>query len=184
MLLAVVVPFILPVFLPLGLAFFWLRRRYMATSWDVKRYEATTRSPIYSSLSATLKARTNLLQYAAQLPVVLSCTGQSVPACAMRPLPTRSPITVRSHPMRNAQCKGWRPLGSAETCCGAPLLLPQWACRTQIPTENQPGVCQEGWAGLPHTLANTPPRLLPPPAGPAHHSCVLRGGSLPGIIPG
>lgn len=51
----VVVPFIIPVFVPLSLGFFWVRRRYLATSREVKRFEAVTRSPVYSSLSAILK---------------------------------------------------------------------------------------------------------------------------------
>lgn len=53
--LMVVVPVIIPVFLPLGAAFFYVRSRYLATSRDVKRFEAVTRSPVYSSFSAILK---------------------------------------------------------------------------------------------------------------------------------
>ena len=44
------VPFILPVFVP-----WWLRRRYMRTSREGKRYEATTRLPLYASFSSILK---------------------------------------------------------------------------------------------------------------------------------
>ena len=51
----VVVPFVIPVFLPLGLAFFWVRRRYLCTSRELKRFEATTRSPVFASFSALLK---------------------------------------------------------------------------------------------------------------------------------
>ena len=54
-LLVVVVPFILPVFVPLGCAFFWVQRRYLKTSRELKRYEAVTRSPLYAAFSATLK---------------------------------------------------------------------------------------------------------------------------------
>ena len=55
--LMVVVPYIIPVFLPLAFGFFWVRRRYLATSRDVKRFEAVSRSPVYSSFSAILKVR-------------------------------------------------------------------------------------------------------------------------------
>jgi ABC-type multidrug transport system fused ATPase/permease subunit len=54
-LVAVAVPVVLPVFLPLVAAFWWLRRRYVATSREVKRLEAVTRSPVYASFSATLR---------------------------------------------------------------------------------------------------------------------------------
>lgn len=53
--LCIVVPFIIPVFLPLGVAFFWIRARYLATSREVKRWEATSRSPVFASFSAILK---------------------------------------------------------------------------------------------------------------------------------
>lgn len=52
----IVVPFIIPVFLPLGFGFFWVRGRYLATSREVKRWEATSRSPVFASFSAILKA--------------------------------------------------------------------------------------------------------------------------------
>jgi ABC-type multidrug transport system fused ATPase/permease subunit len=54
-LVAVAVPVVLPVFLPLVVAFWWLRKRYVATSREVKRLEAVTRSPVYASFSATLR---------------------------------------------------------------------------------------------------------------------------------
>lgn len=57
--LMVVVPFIIPVFLPLGFGFFWVRRRYLATSREVKRFEAISRSPVYASFSAVLKVHIN-----------------------------------------------------------------------------------------------------------------------------
>jgi hypothetical protein len=53
--LCIVVPFIIPVFLPLGVGFFWVRARYLATSREVKRWEATSRSPVFASFSAILK---------------------------------------------------------------------------------------------------------------------------------
>jgi ATP-binding cassette subfamily C (CFTR/MRP) protein 4 len=54
-LVSIAVPFILPVFVPLVLLFYYLRQRYVATSRQVKRLDATTRSPVYASFSATLK---------------------------------------------------------------------------------------------------------------------------------
>lgn len=56
-LIAIVVPYVLLLFVPLLLAFAWVRRRYLATSREVKRWEAVTRSPVYASLSAVLKVR-------------------------------------------------------------------------------------------------------------------------------
>ena len=55
LLLMIVVPFIIPVFIPLGAAFFWVRARYLKASREVKRFEATTRSPVFASFSAILK---------------------------------------------------------------------------------------------------------------------------------
>ncbi|EFN52562.1 hypothetical protein CHLNCDRAFT_138549 [Chlorella variabilis] len=54
-LLMVSVPFIIPLFLPLGAAFFLVRARYLRTSREIKRWEATSRSPVFASFSAILK---------------------------------------------------------------------------------------------------------------------------------
>jgi hypothetical protein len=54
-LVSVAVPWALPLLLPLGVGFWWVRRRYIRTSRQVKRHEATTRSPVYASFSAALK---------------------------------------------------------------------------------------------------------------------------------
>lgn len=51
----IAVPFVLPTLLPLIVAFFWLRHRYITTGREVKRFDATTRSPVYASFSAALK---------------------------------------------------------------------------------------------------------------------------------
>lgn len=64
-LLVVVVPFILPVFIPLGFAFFWVQRRYLRTSRELKRFEAVTRSPLYAAFSATLKGLPTIRAYRA-----------------------------------------------------------------------------------------------------------------------
>ena len=54
-LVCIAVPWVLPVMVPLGVAFAWVRARYITTSREVKRFDATTRSPIYASFGATLK---------------------------------------------------------------------------------------------------------------------------------
>lgn len=56
-LVAIAVPVILPVFLPLLASFLWIRSRYIRASRDIKRWEAVTRSPIFASFSATIKVR-------------------------------------------------------------------------------------------------------------------------------
>lgn len=55
---AVAVPQILPIFIPVAIAFWYLRRRYMRTSREIKRFEATTRSPLFASFSSILKVAT------------------------------------------------------------------------------------------------------------------------------
>ena len=52
---AVAVPEVLPLFIPVAFVFWWARRRYLRTSREVKRYEATTRSPVFASFSSILK---------------------------------------------------------------------------------------------------------------------------------
>ena len=58
MLVAIAVPFVIPLFIPILAVFVWVRRRYVTTSREVKRFEATTRSPVYASFSAAIKVRT------------------------------------------------------------------------------------------------------------------------------
>ncbi|GIM00727.1 hypothetical protein Vretimale_5639, partial [Volvox reticuliferus] len=64
-LVAIAVPVILPVFLPLLAAFYWVRHRYIAASREMKRWEAVTRSPIFASFSATLKGLPTIRAYGA-----------------------------------------------------------------------------------------------------------------------
>lgn len=61
MLVAIAVPFVIPLFLPILGVFWWVRRRYVTTSREVKRFEGTTRSPVYASFSAALKVRLQFL---------------------------------------------------------------------------------------------------------------------------
>ena len=55
LLVAIAVPFVIPLFVPILATFWWVRRRYVTTSREVKRFEAVTRSPVYASFSAALK---------------------------------------------------------------------------------------------------------------------------------
>ncbi|KAG5833705.1 hypothetical protein ANANG_G00278690 [Anguilla anguilla] len=50
-----VIPWILIPVLPLLIAFLFLRRYFLQTSRDIKRLEATTRSPVFSHLSSSLQ---------------------------------------------------------------------------------------------------------------------------------
>jgi hypothetical protein len=54
-LVSIAVPFLIPCFVPILAVFWWVRRRYVTTSREVKRFEGTTRSPVYSSFSAAVK---------------------------------------------------------------------------------------------------------------------------------
>ena len=54
-LVAIAVPFLIPCFVPILAVFWWVRRRYVTTSREIKRFEGTTRSPVYSSFSAAVK---------------------------------------------------------------------------------------------------------------------------------
>jgi hypothetical protein len=54
-LVCIAVPWVLPTLVPLLAGFAWVRRRYITTSREVKRFDAVTRSPIYASFGATLK---------------------------------------------------------------------------------------------------------------------------------
>ena len=65
-LIAIAVPVILPIFLPLLAAFYHYRQKYVATSREVKRYEAVTRSPVYAAFSATLKGLPTIRAYSRQ----------------------------------------------------------------------------------------------------------------------
>ncbi len=54
-LVCIAVPWVLPTLVPLLIGFAYVRKRYITTSREVKRFDAVTRSPIYASFGATLK---------------------------------------------------------------------------------------------------------------------------------
>lgn len=54
-LIAIANPPVIPVFLPIAFVFVRIRRYYLVTSREVKRFEAVTRSPVYAMFSTTLK---------------------------------------------------------------------------------------------------------------------------------
>ena len=54
-LIAIANPAVIPVFLPLAFVFVKVRAYYLASSREVKRWEAVSRSPVYAAFSATIK---------------------------------------------------------------------------------------------------------------------------------
>lgn len=65
-LISIAVPVILPVFVPLMMAFYYYRQYYVMTSREVKRWDAVSRSPVYASFSATLKGLPTIRAYSGQ----------------------------------------------------------------------------------------------------------------------
>ncbi|BDA43779.1 probable cystic fibrosis transmembrane conductance regulator [Coccomyxa sp. Obi] len=64
-LVCIAVPWVLPTLVPLLVGFLWVRKRYITTSREVKRFDAVTRSPIYASFGATLKGLPTIRAYGA-----------------------------------------------------------------------------------------------------------------------
>ena len=62
-LLIVVIPYILPVFVPLIIAFLWINQRYLVTSRELKRFEAVTRSPVYANFNAIINGLPTIRAY-------------------------------------------------------------------------------------------------------------------------
>ncbi|KAF6260228.1 P-loop containing nucleoside triphosphate hydrolase protein [Scenedesmus sp. NREL 46B-D3] len=54
------------VFAVLLVAFYYFRQRYITTSREIKRWDATSRSPVYASFSATLKGLPTIRAYGAE----------------------------------------------------------------------------------------------------------------------
>ncbi|MCI4375688.1 hypothetical protein PGIGA_G00112330 [Pangasianodon gigas] len=61
-----VIPWILIPVLPLLIVFLFLRRYFLQTSRDIKRLEATTRSPVFSHLSSTLQGLSTIRAFKAE----------------------------------------------------------------------------------------------------------------------
>lgn len=60
-LLVVAIPFVLPLVALLLVLFVRLRRKYVKTSREVKRYEGMSRSPVYAALSEALKVPPSII---------------------------------------------------------------------------------------------------------------------------
>lgn len=63
---AVAVPLVTPILVPLYFMFSWVRTFYVATSRDIKREEALSRSPLFTSFSSTLKGLATIRAYKCQ----------------------------------------------------------------------------------------------------------------------
>lgn len=68
-LVCITIPWLVLLLPVLLVIFFYLRRKYMASTREIKRWEAVTRSPIYSDFSATLEGLITLRAYRLQAPV-------------------------------------------------------------------------------------------------------------------
>ncbi|PNW79862.1 hypothetical protein CHLRE_08g369720v5 [Chlamydomonas reinhardtii] len=64
-LVGIAVPFVMPLFIPLVLAFMWVRKRYISGSREFRRWEAVTYSPIYTFVAATCKGLPTIRAYGA-----------------------------------------------------------------------------------------------------------------------
>jgi hypothetical protein len=62
----VAVPLVAPILVPLYFMFSWVRTFYVATSRDIKREEALSRSPLFTSFSSTLKGLSTIRAYKCQ----------------------------------------------------------------------------------------------------------------------
>ena len=61
--MAVAVPAVLPIFIPLAAAFAFFRGRYLAATRDVKRFDGTTRSPVFAALGETPRGLATVRAY-------------------------------------------------------------------------------------------------------------------------
>eukprot|EP00597_Dinobryon_sp_UTEXLB2267_P000867 CAMPEP_0170058302 /NCGR_PEP_ID=MMETSP0019_2-20121128/977_1 /TAXON_ID=98059 /ORGANISM="Dinobryon sp., Strain UTEXLB2267" /LENGTH=1219 /DNA_ID=CAMNT_0010263211 /DNA_START=4007 /DNA_END=7666 /DNA_ORIENTATION=+ len=66
LLICIAFPYMVALLPPLGYAFIYLRRKFLRTSRELKRWEAISRSPIYSDFSATLDGLITLRAYKLQ----------------------------------------------------------------------------------------------------------------------
>nr|XP_057938958.1 ATP-binding cassette sub-family C member 4-like isoform X2 [Doryrhamphus excisus] len=63
---SIIIPWILVPFVPLLAVFLCLRRYFLQTSRDIKRLEATTRSPVFSHLSSSLQGLSTIRAFKVQ----------------------------------------------------------------------------------------------------------------------
>ncbi|KAI9354057.1 hypothetical protein DFJ73DRAFT_827739 [Zopfochytrium polystomum] len=63
----VAIPFILVCVPIIGVVFYYLRKFYLITSRQVKRYESVTRSPVYSNIPATLEGLSTVRAYSSEI---------------------------------------------------------------------------------------------------------------------
>jgi ABC-type multidrug transport system fused ATPase/permease subunit len=59
-LVCVTLPYVTLLVIPMGVLFWFARRRYLASSREIKRLEAVSRSPVYAEFGATLNGLTTL----------------------------------------------------------------------------------------------------------------------------
>ncbi|KAJ3191280.1 hypothetical protein HK101_007909 [Irineochytrium annulatum] len=85
----VFIPYILVSVPIMGLLFYFLRKYYIAASRQIKRYEAVTRSPVYSTVSATLEGLSTIRAYGNQegFPLIayVSVSAKGVNALGLNP---------------------------------------------------------------------------------------------------
>ncbi|KAI9205349.1 P-loop containing nucleoside triphosphate hydrolase protein [Polychytrium aggregatum] len=62
----VVIPYVVVLLPPIGIAFYYLRKYYIATSRQVKRLEGITRSPVYATIPATLEGLSTVRAFNAE----------------------------------------------------------------------------------------------------------------------
>lgn len=169
----IVVPFIIPVFLPLGLAFFWVSmsrvlRAWAGFCWTARKPGACSQQPPPPTAAAACTA--------ARLQV------RRRYVCASREIKrwdavTRSPVfasfsailKVRAGRVGGTMVRGWRAMWHAGPGQG-----------TRSGKHGKPAVRRTTASG---SQAWALPRARRPGAGPAHDPRVRRGGPLPHRIP-
>eukprot|EP00611_Tribonema_gayanum_P009110 TRINITY_DN1883_c0_g1_i4.p1 TRINITY_DN1883_c0_g1~~TRINITY_DN1883_c0_g1_i4.p1 ORF type:complete len:1412 (-),score=345.61 TRINITY_DN1883_c0_g1_i4:192-4049(-) len=65
-LVCITVPYVTLMILPMAILFYVARKRYLASSREIKRLEAISRSPVYAEFGATLNGLTTLRAYGAE----------------------------------------------------------------------------------------------------------------------
>ena len=83
---AVAVPLVTPILVPLYFMFSFVRTFYVATSREIKREEALSRSPLFTSFSSTLKGLATIRAYKCQVRRAPTSPTRS-PGLALTPNP-------------------------------------------------------------------------------------------------